>query len=92
MLKPIPRDAFVPYDEQLARNGAAQAHATGVIGERLDAVPWSASRCAVETQRLSQALRAPTVRGQWGELQLRRVFRTRGHVGYCDFGPQVSAQ
>lgn len=91
LLKPI-RETLSRYDEQLARIGAAQAHATGVIGERLDAVSLVSESLRGETQRLSQALRAPTVRGQWGELQLRRVCELAGMLAYCDFEPQVTVR
>jgi DNA recombination protein RmuC len=34
----------------------------------------------LETSRLSRALRSPNIRGQWGELQLRRVLENAGLV------------
>lgn len=91
LLAPV-RDTLARYDEALAQLGRAQAMVAGQIGERLDAVVSSGESLRRETQQLSQALRAPTVRGQWGELQLRRVCELAGMLAYCDFEPQVTVR
>ena len=62
------------------------------IGEQLREVARGQERLRTETGSLVTALRAPNVRGQWGEMQLRRVVELAGMLDHCDFRTQESTR
>ncbi len=62
------------------------------LREQVVAMRSSSDQLRGETKQLVNALRAPQVRGRWGELQLERIVQLAGMVEHCDFSTQVSGQ
>jgi DNA recombination protein RmuC len=62
------------------------------LREQVSAMRSSSEQLRGETKQLVNALRAPQVRGRWGELQLERIVQLAGMVEHCDFSTQVTAQ
>lgn len=63
----------------------------GRLGEQLMQVTRATTGLQSETATLAGALRSSTVRGVWGEAQLRRVLELSGLEKWCDFDEQVRA-
>lgn len=57
----------------------------GRIGEQYRELAQIAGTLQAETANLGTALRTPHVRGQWGQLTLRRAAELSGMVPHCDF-------
>ncbi|WP_413317805.1 DNA recombination protein RmuC [Agrococcus sp. 1P02AA] len=67
----------------------ARAEANAALAEQLQAMRSSSEQLTLETRQLVNALRAPQVRGRWGELQLRRVVEAAGMLEHVDFTEQA---
>ncbi len=89
LVKPV-QERLVQVDEKLQAFDVARAATHAALDEQLRAVAESQRQLVTETGSLVKALRAPQGRGQWGELQLRRVVELAGMLEHCDFTEQVS--
>jgi DNA recombination protein RmuC len=88
MLTPI-REALDKTGQQIQRIEKERAEAFGTLRASLEAVALGQQSLQRETRTLVNALRRPEVRGQWGEMTLRRLAELAGMVDRCDFSEQV---
>jgi DNA recombination protein RmuC len=88
MLGPI-REALARTGEQILRIEKERAEAFGSLKSSLESVALGQQALQKETRTLATALRRPEVRGQWGEMTLRRLAELAGMVQHCDFSEQV---
>lgn len=88
LVKPI-QDALQASHKQINDLEKARSEAYGGIKSQLESMQLSQKSLTQETQNLVKALRRPEVRGQWGEITLRRLVELAGMVEHCDFVEQV---
>jgi len=84
LVKPL-QESLTRYEDQLHQMERARQSAYGGLDQHLQ-------RLQQETGNLVKALRAPSVRGRWGEITLRRVAELSGMVAHCDFVEQPSVE
>ena len=90
LLKPI-GEQLGKYDEGMQRLEVERERAYVTLTEQMKHLSTSHDHLQKETGNLVKALRAPQSRGQWGELQLRRVVEMAGMLEHCDFDEQVTS-
>ncbi|MBW8729850.1 MAG: DNA recombination protein RmuC [Terrabacter sp.] len=89
LLAPL-RDTIGRVERQVGALERDRSLQFGQLGERLTEVSRSTESLRSETATLASALNASTVRGAWGEVQLRRVLELAGLIARCDFDEQVT--
>jgi DNA recombination protein RmuC len=74
------RESLTRVDSKLQEVEKGRVSTQAQLGEQMRALTQAQHMLQSETSRLSRALRSPNVRGQWGELQLRRVLENAGLI------------
>jgi len=91
LLKPV-QEALTRTDQQLRNLEKERKEAYGSLSKHLETMAQTQQLLQGETRNLVQALRRPEVRGQWGEITLKRLAELAGMVEYCDFYEQETIQ
>lgn len=89
LVEPI-KQSLAQVDEKLQALDRSRAESHGALEAMLKGMGEAQKQLTSETAALVSALRTPTGRGQWGELQLKRVVELAGMVEHCDFTTQHS--
>lgn len=89
LVKPL-RESLEKTSEQIRLMEQARHEAYGSLSKHLETMAQTQQLLQSETRNLVQALRRPEVRGQWGELTLKRLAELAGMVEHCDFYEQTT--
>lgn len=84
------REAVGALDKHVAQVESTRAQAYAGLREQVAGMHRTSQLLSTQTTQLVTALRAPQIRGRWGEIQLERVVELAGMVRHCDFDTQVT--
>lgn len=85
------REVLSRFETRLTEVEKERVEIAAQLSEQVRAVKATGDEVRRETSALTTALRKPQVRGQWGELQLKRVVELAGMVEHCDFVQQETS-
>ncbi len=91
LLNPV-KEALHKTEQHIHSMEKERKEAYGSITQHLESMTQTQQLLQSETRNLVNALRRPEVRGQWGELTLKRLAELAGMVEYCDFYPQEQSK
>lgn len=90
LLKPI-KEGLEKTEIEIRRMENERKEAYGALQRHLESMALSQLALQSETRNLVTALKRPEVRGQWGEITLKRLVELAGMVEHCDFYPQETS-
>ncbi|MBF6330927.1 DNA recombination protein RmuC [Nocardia transvalensis] len=89
LVEPL-REAVGALNQHIQQVEHSRINAYSGLREQVAGMQRVSHQLSTQTGQLVSALRAPQVRGRWGEIQLERVVELAGMSRHCDFATQVS--
>src|SRR5437762_1809017 len=83
-------EALLRYERRIVELERDRVGAYEALREQVRTMHEVSGELRTETRQLVSALRAPQVRGRWGEHQLRRIVESAGMLEHCDFVEQAT--
>jgi DNA recombination protein RmuC len=88
LVQPI-REALAKTETQIQTIERERVDAFATIKAQMEILAGGQNLLSRETRNLVTALRRPDVRGQWGEITLRRLAELSGMSAHADFSEQL---
>ncbi|MGD8254575.1 MAG: DNA recombination protein RmuC [Syntrophobacterales bacterium] len=86
------KEELTKLDKHVRELEGKREGAYSKLGTQLTLLQTLQDSLKQQTTTLAEALRAPTVRGRWGEVQLRRLVELAGMEDHVDFVEQESGE
>jgi len=90
MVGPL-RESLERVQHQLASVERERTGSYATLLEQISTMRQTSEQLRTETSQLVTALRAPQVRGRWGEMQLERAVEAAGMTEHVDYVTQATA-
>ncbi|MCF7852372.1 MAG: DNA recombination protein RmuC [Simkaniaceae bacterium] len=82
------KESLAKLDEQLHKIQKERHEENSALMQQIKSLTESEAKLKEETSGLIRVLKAPNVRGKWGEVQLKRIVELAGMLDHCDFMEQ----
>jgi DNA recombination protein RmuC len=91
VVKPV-QEKLGHMQDEIGRLERERRQAQGELAQMIRNLGEGVGSLRQETGNLVSALKRPSTRGSWGEIQLRNVVEMAGMVAHCDFVEQSTIQ